>query len=119
MNADEQKASEEERKNAFIQLEKLSDHLIDLFMKSFKEKNRGALIIRTFSLDIEGHKFSPIDYNNRNDSLDMFDTEGGRNKLSELIDNYNPEAEGIIILITKSRATWFATFKFIPQTNKL
>ena len=75
MNADEQKASEEERKKAFIKLEKLSDHLIDVFMKSFKEKNRGALIIRTFSLDIAGHKFSPLDYNNRKDSLDMFDTE--------------------------------------------
>ena len=118
MNQDELKASEEERKTVFIQLQKRTDHLIDVFKQSFKEKNRGVIIVRTFSLDIEGHKFSSLDYNNRNDSLAMFDTEEGKKKLSELIDNYNPEAEGIIMLITKSRATWFATFKFNPQVNE-
>ena len=49
MNPDELKASEEERKNAFIQLPKRTDHLIDVFKQSFKEKNRGVLIVRTFS----------------------------------------------------------------------
>ncbi len=57
------------------------------------------------------HQLSSIDYNNQNDSLELFDNKKSQKELRGLINKYDPKTEGVIILITKSNATWFITCK--------
>jgi len=54
---------------------------------------------------------SCIDYNNNDQSLDLFDSKKSRKELSQLINGYDPKNQGILILITESNTTWFVTIK--------
>ena len=61
---------------------------------------------------------SCIDYNNKEESLDLFDNRKSRKDLLTLIDSYDPKQQGILILITKSNATWFVTIKLKSSIKK-
>ena len=104
------KSSVKEREEA---LEILGEQLFQLskvYSESFLKKGRGALVVHTTFLDTN-HKFNSIDYHNKKESLDLFDDEKSRQDLKDLIKSYDPKNEGILILITKSSATWFVTVK--------
>ena len=94
---------------------RLIDKYLDLLSKLYKEcylqKGRGALILYPFHVE-NIPQLSCIDYNTRNQSLDLFDNKKSRNDLAKLIDNYDPKIQGILVLITRSNATWFVTVKF-------
>ena len=99
---------------------KLIDEHLDLLSKLYKEcylqKGRGALILYPFHVE-NIPKLSCIDYNTRNQSLDLFDNKKSRKDLAILIDNYDPKIHGILVLITRSNATWFVTVKFKNRNN--
>jgi len=101
----------QEREKALNILEKQLHHLSTVFKESYLKKGRGALVIPTFLL--EGNsQISSTNYNNKNESLALFDTANSREDLRKLIDNYNPKTEGILILITQpNNASWFITVK--------
>ena len=61
---------------------------------------------------------SCIDYNNKDQIIDLFDNRKSREDLSKLIDSYDPKNQGILILITKSNATWFVTIKLKSPIKK-
>ena len=94
---------------------KLIDEHLDLLSKLYKEcylqKGRGALILYPFHVE-NIPQLSCIDYNTRNQSLDLFDNTKSRKDLAILIDNFDPKIQGILVLITRSNATWFVTVKF-------
>jgi len=100
----------QEGKNTLKKIEKNLYQISDVFRESYLQKGRGALVVHTNLLEI-GHKLTSIDYNTKDQSIYLFDNKKSKQKLSRLIDNYDPKKEGIIILITKSNATWFVTLK--------
>ncbi len=61
-------------------------------------------------------QLSCVDYNTKDQSLDLFDRKS-REDLAKLIDNYDPKKQGILILITKSNATWFVTVMLKSTIN--
>ena len=99
-----------ERERAIQLLDTQLSHISDVFRDSYRKKGRGALIAYT-SLVEKNHQLGIIDFNNRSESVELFDNEDSRHKISKMIDNYDPESEGILVLITKSNATWFVTVK--------
>jgi predicted transcriptional regulator len=107
----------QERENALKILDKQLYHLSNVFKKSYLKKGRGALVVHIFILE-SNHQISTINYNNKNESLNLFDNKKSRKDLKKLIDNYNPKTEGILILITKSNATWFVTVNLKSHNKK-
>ena len=99
---------------------KVLDKHLEFFSKIYKEcylqKGRGALILYPFHVE-DIPKLSCIDYNTRDQSLDLFDNKKSRKDLAKLIDNYDPKIQGILVLITRLKATWFVTVKF-KNSNK-
>jgi hypothetical protein len=93
---------------------KLVNNHIDLLSILYKEcylqKGRGALILYPFHVE-NVPQLSCIDYNTRDQSLDLFDNKKSRRDIAKLIDSYDPKNQGILILITRSDATWFVTIK--------
>jgi hypothetical protein len=55
--------------------------------------------------------WSSINYRNKKECLEFFDNMKSMKELGRLIDNYDPQTEGILIIITQSLATWFVTVK--------
>ena len=101
----------QEREKALTILEKQLYHLSNVFKESYLKKGRGALVIPTFLIEVNT-QISSTDYNNRNESLALFDSAKSRKDLKKLIDNYDPKTEGILILITQpNNASWFITVK--------
>ena len=87
-------------------------HLLSILYKEcYLKKGRGALILYPFHVE-NIPQLSCIDYNTRDQSLDLFDNKKSRKDLANLIDNYDPKIQGILILITRSNATWFVTVRF-------
>lgn len=112
-------ASFKERDDTLIKLEKQIYHVSNVFRECYLKKGRGALIMYT-SLVNSGHKLNDIDYNTKSESLFLFDNSKSRKELSVLIDNYNPNTEGIMVLITESNAnaTWFVTVKLKSKSKR-
>jgi len=108
----------QERERSLNILEKQLYHLSNDFKESYIKKGRGALVVPTFFL--EGNpQISSTNYNNRNESLALFDSANSRKDLKKLIDNYDPKTEGILILITQpNNATWFITVKLKSHKKK-
>ncbi len=104
-----------EREKVLKILEKQLYHLSNVFRESYLKKGRGALVVPTCLL--EGNpQISSTAYNNRNESLALFDTANSRKDLKELIDNYDPKTAGILILITQANnASWFITVKLLKK----
>ena len=70
---------------------------------------KGALL--TYTKDIISNRLpGKINYTTKEDLLDIFDSPISQAQLINMIDNYNPGTEGILILITShSNATFFVT----------
>lgn len=100
----------QERNDALATLEGQVYELSRLFREGYLSAGRGALIVHTTFLE-GGHKPSIIDYNTREESLELFDVTKSTRKLTRMIDGYDPNLEGIMVLIAKSSATWFVTVK--------
>ena len=108
----------QEREKSLKILEKQLYHLSNIFRESYLKKGRGALVIPTCLLDGDP-QISSTNYNNRNESLALFDSANSREDLKKLIDNYDPRIEGILILITQSNnASWFITVKLKSHEKK-
>ena len=91
-------------------VDKHLDFLSGIYKECYLKKGRGALILYPFHVE-NISQLSCIDYNTRDQSLDLFDNKKSRKDLAKLIDNYDPKIQGILLLITKSNATWFVTVK--------
>ncbi len=108
----------QEREKALTILEKQLHHLSTVFRESYLKKGRGALVVPTFLLE-SNPQISSTNYNNKNESLALFDSAKSRKDIKKLIDNYDPKAEGILVLITQANnATWFITVKLKSHGEK-
>ena len=99
-----------ERERALSILESQMNGISMLFKKCYLKIGRGALVLYSHQVQ-NNHKVNEIDYNAKEDAIDLFDDEKSKNELKTMITNYDPKKEGILILITKSTATWFITCK--------
>jgi exonuclease V gamma subunit len=100
----------QEREDALLTLEDHIYELSKLFRESYLSTGRGALIVYTDILE-SGHRPSSIDYNRKEESLELFNAKNSKAQLAKMIDGYDPSSEGILVLVTKSNATWFVTVK--------
>jgi len=79
----------QERNDALATLEGQVYELSRLFREGYLSAGRGALIVHTTFLE-GGHKPSMIDYNAREESLELFDVTRSTRKLTRMIDGYDP-----------------------------
>lgn len=95
-------------------LKLINEHLGSLsitYRECYLQKGRGAIILHPFRVK-NIPQLSCIDYSTRDQSLDLFDNKKSRKDLAELIDSYDPKNQGILVLITRSNATYFVTVTF-------
>ena len=100
-----------EREDTLLMLDKHMRSLSTFFRKCFLEKGRGALVVYTYPPIEKGYKPNAIDYYSKKESVALFDAKNSKRKLAKMIDGYDGKSEGIMVLITKSNATWFITVK--------
>lgn len=110
-------SSIQERENTLKKLDKHLNFISRIFRECYLQKGKGAIVLYPFHVD-NILQLSCIDYNTKNQSLDLFDNRKSRKDLEKLIDNYDPTNQGILILITKTNATWFVTVKLQSAINK-
>ena len=112
------KANLRQKDDVIAKLEEQIYEISNVFRECYFKKGRGALIVYT-SLINSGHKLSDIDYNTKSQSIDLFDNKNSRKDLRRLIDSYDPQTEGIMVLISESYSndTWFITVK-LKSINK-
>ena len=103
-------SSIEERENTLKVLDRHLKFLSKIYRECYLQKGRGAIILYPFHVE-NIHLLNCIDYNNKDQSLDLFNNRKSREYLSKLIDSYALKNQGVLILITKSKATWFVTIK--------
>ena len=103
-------SSMQERDNTLKKLDKHLTFLSRIYRECYLQKGIGAIVFYPFHVD-NILQLSCINYNTKDQSLDLFDNRKSRKDLEKLIDNYDPKNQGILILITKSNATWFVTVK--------
>lgn len=101
-------SSIQERENTLKKLDKHLSFISKIFRECYFQRRRGAIVLYSFDVD-NILQLSCIDYNTKEQSLDLFDSSNSRKDLETLIDNYDPKNQGILILITKSNTTWFVT----------
>ncbi len=99
---------DEEREIALSHLQMDITHVSNLFKKCYIKNGRGSLLLYTHSIE-KGHRPSQADYRTKHEVLELFDDSNSKSRLSELIERYKPNVEGILILITNTNATWFIT----------
>ena len=99
-----------ERERALALLESQMNEISMLFKVCHLKKGRGALVLYSHQVK-EDHKVNEINYNSQEDAIDLFDDHKSKNDLKDMVTNYDPKKEGILILITDSMATWFITCK--------
>ena len=106
------KSATKHRKEALIHLQKDIHLLSALYRKCYRDNGRGALLLYTYGL-AKGWHPSEEDYRTEDEALDIFDDPKSKSDLSGLVSRYDPNIEGILILIadTESNATWFITVK--------
>ena len=106
------KSAIEHREKALICLQEDIHFLSTLYRKCYRNYGRGALLLYTHALE-KGCRPSKVDYRTDNEALDIFDDPDSKSDISQLISRYDPNIEGILILITdtKKNATWFITVK--------
>ena len=112
------KSSIKERENTLKKLDKYLNVLSKVYRECYLQKGRGAIVLYTFQVE-NIPQLSCIDYDNKDQSLDLFDNKKSRKDLSKLIDSYNPNHQGILILITKTNATWFVTIELKTSIYKI
>jgi len=79
----------QERENTLKKLEIHLSFLSGLYKKCYLKKGRGAIVLYPFHVD-NITELSCIDYNSKDQSIDLFDDRNSRKDLDKLIDNYDP-----------------------------
>jgi len=110
-------SSIQERENTLKKLDKHLIFLSKLFRECYLQKGRGAIVLYPFHVD-NIIQLSCIDYNAKAQSLDLFDNRKSRKDIEKLIDNYDPNHQGILLLITKSNTTCFVTIQLKSVIEK-
>jgi len=110
-------SSIQERENTLKILDKHLNFLSGIYRECYLQKGKGAIVLYPFLAE-NILLLSCIDYNNKDQIIDLFDNRKSREDLSKLIDSYDPKNQGILILITKSNATWFVTIKLKSPIKK-
>ena len=88
-----------EREQALSILKANSQALSRLYRECILSKGKGALLIYAEDI-IEGRIPAKGDYRSREEMLEIFDKPKSHDRLAEMIDNYEPNKEGIMTLIT-------------------
>lgn len=95
-------------------LSKLNSNLKALsitYKECFLEMGKGGLLVYAQDM-LNGKKPGKHHYRTKQELLELFDRPVSHNKLGNLIDNYDPKKEGIIVVITShANATYFVTCK--------
>lgn len=102
-----------ERDQALSILDSNLIKLSKLYKECYLSEGKGALL--TYAKDVIDLRIpSKTDYRTKEEMLELFDTPRSQAALVEMIDNYEPNKEGIMALITSySNATYFVTIKLI------
>jgi hypothetical protein len=104
-------SAERQRDQALKLLEPKLSQLSTLFKECYLSSGRGAVMVYASDI-INGARPKKPDYRNNEEMLALFDSPSSKAKLGELMGNYNPNTEGIMVLITDdSNATYFITVK--------
>ena len=104
-------SAERQRDQALSVLEKNMTKLSRLYNKCYLSIGRGALLVYASDI-INGHIPSKEDYRSKDQVLDAFDVQSSKTQLQSMIEKYNNNKEGIMVLITNhSYATFFITVK--------
>ena len=100
-----------ERDQALAILDSKLTKLSKLYRDCYLAAGKGALLVHAKDV-IEVRTPSMTDYRIREEMLELFDTPRSQAALTKMIDNYEPQKEGIMSLITSfSNATYFITIK--------
>ncbi len=102
--------AEEEREAALALLEPNMFQISRLYRECYLNQGRGGLMLYSDSV-IDDHTPASHDYRNTEELVELFDEPFSKQRLTGLIDKYDPKNEGILTLITSSGATWFVTVK--------
>lgn len=100
-----------EKDDTLKTLSKHLKYLSKIYKEGYLQKGRGAIVLYPFHVE-NITQLSCVDYNTKDQGLDLFDNKKSCKELAKLIDNYDPKNQGILILITKLNATWFVTVNF-------
>jgi len=96
-------SSIQERENTLKIIDKHLNFLSRIYRECYLQKGRGAIILYPFHVE-NVPQLSCVDYNTKDESLDLFDNRKSREDIAKLIKNYDPKYQGILILITNSFA---------------
>ena len=99
-----------QRDKAIEILQNRLSHLSNIFRKAYLARGRGSLLLYAEDV-IKNQHLSEANYRDRKESLFLYDDENSKNELAQMIDNYDPKTQGIMMLISSdsSNATWFIT----------
>jgi hypothetical protein len=100
-----------EREQALSILTANAKALSQLYRECFLSEGKGALLVYAEDI-IEGKIPAKWDYRSREEMLEIFDKPESHDGLAKMIDNYEPNKEGIMTLITSySNATFFVRYR--------
>ena len=95
-------------------LSTLNGNLIALsktYKECFLEMGKGGLLVYAQDM-LKGKIPEKHHYRTKQELLELFDQPASHNQLGNMIDNYDPKKEGIMVLITShANATYFVTCK--------
>ncbi len=106
-----------ERENALSILESNIAVVSKLYRECYLKHGRGSLLVYCHST-MAGHLPTTNDYRTKEEILDIFDNPKSKKSLANLINVYQPNSEGILVLITSTNATWFATVKLKSPSSR-
>ncbi len=98
----------EEREAALALLESDIFQISKLYRECYLRQGRGGLMLYSESV-IDGHMPAQHDYRTSEELLDLYDDPFSKQRLADLVEDYDPKTQGILNLITSSGATWFVT----------
>jgi hypothetical protein len=99
-----------ERERALSILESQMNEISVVFKRCHLSSGRGVLLLYSYDVKLN-NKVTESSYRTEEEALDLFDNEMSKIDLKKMVREYEPKKEGILVLITKSNATWFVTCK--------
>ena len=99
-----------QRDKAIEMLQNRLSQVSNIFREGYLARGRGSLLLYTEDV-IKNQHLSVGNYRDRKESIFLYDDENSKNELAQMIDNYDPKTQGIMMLISSdsSSATWFFT----------
>ena len=81
------------------------------YKECYLEMGKGGLLVYAQDM-LKGKIPEKHHYRTKQELLELFDQPASHNQLGNMIDNYDPKKEGIMVLITShANATYFVTCK--------